>query len=279
MNFKFLNLIVYQKQQLNSLVGLCGGYELNEWRYKQFAEWLFDYHLLDFALKYSEYKDIDFTTAAKKLRTAARIIFQTENPRRGEFGELLLHGVIKEAFNTTPAITKIYFKDGPNETVKGFDAVHVVANDNNLELWLGEVKFYNDFHTAVSHVVTEIQDHLQKDYLRNEFLAINNKLDNTFPHYEKLRKLLDTNTSLDQIFDAICIPVLLTYDSTIVKKHNKLSEQYTTELREELIAYDLHFWKKLGSCQVKVHLFLVPLEDKAKLFETLLEKLKLWQNI
>ncbi|MEN3029932.1 Hachiman antiphage defense system protein HamA [Chromobacterium amazonense] len=37
------------------------------------------------------------------------------------------------------AISKIYFKDAVNNTVKGFDAVHVLATQNGLELWLGEV--------------------------------------------------------------------------------------------------------------------------------------------
>ena len=39
----------------------------------------------------------------------------------------------------------------------------------------GEVKFYNDFATAVRDVVSEIEAHFKEDYLKKEFAAITNK--------------------------------------------------------------------------------------------------------
>jgi len=276
---KFLKLIVHSETPPEcGITGLCGGYELKEWRYNQFADWLFDEHLLDFALKYSEFKMVDGKTAPKKLREAAKIIFQTDNIKRGEFGELLLHGILKEAYETIPAISKIYFKDGPNETVKGFDAVHVIADDEGLELWLGEVKFYNDFYRAVYDVVPEIEAHFEKVYLRNEFAAITNKIDKSFPHYDKLVRLLDPNTSLDDVFKAICAPVLLTYDSPLVAKHREFNDAYVNEILPEIEANHKAFLAKV-KCPVKIHLFLCPLEDKAKLSSTLLDKLTAWQKI
>lgn len=276
---KFLKLIVHSETPPEcGITGLCGGYELKEWRYNQFADWLFDEHLLDFALKYSEFKMVDGKSAPKKLREAAKIIFQTDNIKRGEFGELLLHGILKEAYDTIPAISKIYFKDGPNETVKGFDAVHVIADDEGLELWLGEVKFYNTFYNAVYDVVPEIEAHFDKVYLRNEFAAITNKIDKSFPHYDKLVKLLDPNTSLDDVFNAICVPVLLTYDSPLVAKHREFNDAYVNEILPEIEANHKAFLAKV-KCPVKIHLFLCPLEDKAKLSQTLLDKLAAWQKI
>lgn len=276
---KFLKLIVHSETPPEcGITGLCGGYELKQWRYNQFADWLFDEHLLDFALKYSEFKMVDGKTAPKKLREAAKIIFQTDNIKRGEFGELLLHGILKEAYETIPAISKIYFKDGPNETVKGFDAVHVIADDEGLELWLGEVKFYNDFYRAVYDVVPEIEVHFEKVYLRNEFAAITNKIDKSFPHYDKLVRLLDPNTSLDDVFKAICVPVLLTYDSPLVAKHREFNDAYVNEILPEIEANHKAFLAKV-KCPVKIHLFLCPLEDKSKLSQTLLDKLTAWQKI
>lgn len=276
---KFLKLIVHSETPPEcGITGLCGGYELKEWRYNQFADWLFDEHLLEFALKYSEFKMVDGKSAPKKLREAAKIIFQTDNIKRGEFGELLLHGILKEAYDTIPAISKIYFKDGPNETVKGFDAVHVIADDEGLELWLGEVKFYNNFYRAVYDVVSEIEAHFEKIYLRNEFAAITNKIDKSFPHYDKLVKLLDPNTSLDDVFKAICVPVLLTYDSPLVAKHREFNDAYVNEILPEIEANHKAFLAKV-KCPVKIHLLLCPLEDKAKLSQTLLDKLAVWQKI
>lgn len=70
---KFLRLIIHSEQQPVGYTGLCGGYERKEWQYNQLSEWLFDDHLLDFALKYSEFKLVDGKTAAKKLREAAKL--------------------------------------------------------------------------------------------------------------------------------------------------------------------------------------------------------------
>jgi hypothetical protein len=56
--------------------------------------------------------------------------------KRGEIGELLLHVICREVFKTYPAITKYFYKDSSNNTVKGFDAVHVVVTKTGLELWL-----------------------------------------------------------------------------------------------------------------------------------------------
>jgi hypothetical protein len=242
------------------------------------SEWLFDDHLLDFALKYSEFSLVNGRTAAKKLRQAANTIFQTDNIKRGEFGELLLHGIIKEAYDTLPAVSKIYFKDGPNETVKGFDAVHVVEREDDIELWLGEVKFYKEFKRAVYDVVAELDAHFKVDYLKNEFAAIVNKLDPELPFYLRLMKLLDRNTSLDEVFKCICVPILLTYDSATVAKHRAFDDAYLKDIVAEVEDNYKHFLTKL-TCPVRVHLFVLPLEDKAKLSSTLINKLKAWQNI
>ena len=55
--------------------------------------------------------------------------------------------------------------------MKGFDAVHVVDTGASLELWLGEVKFY-ETSQGDPDVVKELEAHTQQDYLRSEFAAI-----------------------------------------------------------------------------------------------------------
>lgn len=45
--------------------------------------------------------------------------------RRGEFGELILHSVLKYYFETFPLIAKIYFKDSYGHAVHGFDSIHI----------------------------------------------------------------------------------------------------------------------------------------------------------
>jgi hypothetical protein len=149
---------------------------------------------------------------------------------RGEIGEILLHAIICQVFKTIPAISKIRFKDSPNDTVKGFDAVHVVSNGEDLELWLGEVKFYKDIKPAIRDVVAELKVHTETNYLRAEFLAITNKIEDTWTHAEKLKLLLNRNTSLDKIFSALCIPVMLTYESPVIAGHKSVTAAFENAL-------------------------------------------------
>src|SRR5690606_2224805 len=139
--------------------GASAGYEAGQWRHEQMADYLFDW-LLEFALKYSELEDLNSSSARRLLQKAARTVFNTPKyQKRAEFGELLLHALVRAAVNSQPAISKIYYKTSANETVKGFDAVHVGENGDELELWLGEVKFYKDLSAAIREVTKELEAH------------------------------------------------------------------------------------------------------------------------
>lgn len=201
---------------------------------------------------------------------------------RGEFGELLLHYILKDLYKTVPAISKMYFKDGPNETVKGFDAVHVIVNsEGNLDLWLGEVKFYNNASKAISDVIPEIKEHFAQDYLLTEFIAITNKLDKESPFYDKLSKLISPDTSLDDIFERICVPVLITFNSKVIDKHTKYTTTYKEEMKAEMEKHFKQFesqFKKLG-IDIEVHLFLLPLKTKETFVQILNNKLIQWQQL
>lgn len=239
-------------------------------------------HLLnwlpEFALKYSEWDGLNAGNAVELLSIAAASIYKSEKyAKRGEFGEILLHVMIRQKFNSAPAISKYFYKDSSNDTVKGFDAVHVVGEPGEWELWLGEVKFYNDTYKAVSDVVEELKDHMQRDYLRSEFTAITNKLDDSWGEAAKLRDLLHQNTSLDKIFEKVCIPVLLTYDSRAIGSHTSICEEYQRAFEEEVFKYHDLFASKQLPTNVVVRLFLLPLKEKAVLAKQMDEELKRWQ--
>ena len=199
--------------------------------------------------------------------------------KRGEFGEIFLHIALRQIYGSIPAISKIFWKDSVNSTVKGFDAVHVIANNGSLELWLGEVKFYEDGSRAISDVATELAAHTKTDYLRNEFMLITNKLDPASPHFEKLSRLLDQNTSLDTVFDAACIPIFITYESDAVRGSKKSDDVYREKLTEEVTALQKKLAEKVpaGSLPIRIHLFILPLHTKTTLIQILDEMLKEWQ--
>jgi hypothetical protein len=275
----FFNVIVHKDDEFPDLHGLCAGFENKLWRKDQLVDHLFTY-LPEFALTYSELQELNGDNIVPKLRQAAGNVYQTEKFRnRGEFGELLLHAIIRETHRTIPAISKLYYKDGPNDTVKGFDAVHVVEKGDLLELWLGEVKFYQDINDAIRDVISELRDHIKIRYVKNEFISISNKIDRAWNHSEKLKSLLDPKTSLDDVFDNTCIPVLLTYDSAVLNKHNHKSKEYIAEIETEFLKFHKKFRDNLGEFPVTIHLLLVPLNTKDELIKKLEEKLRIWQQI
>lgn len=262
-----------------SVTGLCVGYELGHWRAAQFADHLMEW-LPEFALTYSEIRSINPGNMVALMREAAKKLYASEKfANRGEFGEIILHAAIRQVFGSLPAISKIYYKSARNDTVKGFDAVHVVDGPAGLQLWLGEAKFYSDIGSAIRDVAEELRAHTQRDYLRDEFLLIAGKIDDQWPHAEELNTLLSPNTSLDQVFESVCIPVLLTYDSACIANHRKVTDEYVTEFQEEIMRHYETFRKKDLPGNVLIRLFLMPLEHKVELIAELDRKLRGWQGL
>lgn len=260
------------------LTGLCAGYDSGDWRCDALAEHLIETWLPEFALRYSELTGLTPRTMGSLMRRAARSVYTTEKfQKRGEFGELILHAALMQSMDTLPAVSKIYYKDGPNETVKGFDAVHVVPTTDGLELWLGEAKFYNDAAKAIRDSVKSLKRLGERDYLRDEFASIVHKIDDQWPHADKLKQLLHKNTSLDKIFAAACIPVLLTYDSPVVANHSDQDAAYITAVTEEWEKHHSTFAAKPLPRRLKVHLFLMPLNTKERLIKALDKELRRWQ--
>ena len=110
-------------------------------------------------------------------------------------------------------------------------------------------------------------------------IAITNKIDNKWPHADRLKTLLHPNISLDDVFSNTCIPVLLTYDSKTLAKYNYKCEEYIREISEEFQRIHKNFCEKLGDFLLTIHLFLFPLNTKAELINSLESKLKIWQSL
>lgn len=267
-------LVVHDLNALPKLTGLNVGHELSTWRYDSFVDYIFDW-LPEFALKYSDLTKINSGTAVSFIRRAARTVYNTDKyRRRGEFGELFLHAVIRELFNSEPIISKLYYKSAVNDTVKGFDAVHVVDVGGELELWLGEVKFYKDIASAITDVAVELHNHVDRDYLREEFSLVTSKIDDNWEYAEQIKRLLSERTSLDEVFKRLCIPVLLTYESPVVNNYANITNEFEQKLLDEISSHHAKFKNKVSKLNLNLHLFLMPLEDKQKLLSRMHKKLE-----
>lgn len=261
------------------MLGLCAGYESGSWRAEAFAKYLIR-NLPQFFLPIEEWENFDTATGVEQMARAARAIYTTDQyDHRGEVGELILFSIMREHYNSEPLVAKFYFKCSANDTVKGFDAVHTVSGREGLELWLGEVKFYTRISAAIRDVLAELQDHLDTDFLREEFMWIEQKIGGGGVHQARVRLLLDDSTSLDEVFKVLHIPILLTYQSSTIRAHAVEDEAYITEIAAELSKHFDVFRDKELPRHVQIHLFLVPLAGKAHLLRSFDERLKALQKI
>lgn len=283
----FLEVVFHEADKDGDDLALCAGFERGEWRNEQLADHVMEW-LPEFALSHSELSEIGHQNAVRITKKAAKLVYQTEKyGLRGEFGEILLHIAIRQIYKTIPAVSKIYYKTAVNETVKGFDAVHVVKKDDGLELWVGETKFYTNVTKAIYDVSKEIVDHLETNHLKSEFILIKNKIDPAWEEAELLKTLLDNNTSLDKVFKRVCIPILLTYESAVVQASNITDAEYINSIRKELNDSYTNMRKKLSdgykarfneTLPITVHVILIPLKKKKPLIDALDARLKAMQT-
>jgi len=262
------------------LSGLCVGYEQGNWRAETFSDYIMEW-LPEFSLNSKERDSLSYANAVEKLRKAARLVYKTDKfKNRGEFGELFLHAAIRTVFGSVPAISKMYYKSSHNETVKGFDCVHVVGEIDDMELWIGEVKFYKDITCAIREVAEELEKHTELDFLRDEFVLISHKLDACDDHTAQVKTLISRRQSMDTIFKRICIPVLLTYESDTVRTYTEVCDQYILSFGKEIAQHYSSFCDKVqDTLGVRFHLFLLPIHDKEGLVILLDNKLKAWETI
>jgi len=250
------------------------GYEQNKFRLQPLVEIICEV-IPEFALGYYRDKETPNTQIVSRLREAARRIYGTDDfKNRGEFGELILHLLLRDFHGTVPLISKIYFKDSQNSTVKGFDGVHITIEPGKKKLWLGESKLYTDGVAGVHALAKDLEDHLKADYLRSEFSLIRPKLPADTPEIEYWRNLMDEHNNLDEILNGICVPMVCTYSSKTVKDHNEETQAYLKAFADECRSLKEKFDEKKIKTNVEVLLMLLPIPDKAELVSELDKRLK-----
>ena len=301
-----LNKILEEKISNANLRAFCIGYDLGVCRIEPFAEILLD-GLVDFAFGYhtgilkkydrrllieaakSIYK-INNYEKAKKIylddnnvissdeegKTEEEIKYEKEILRKGEFGELLLHIILHDYYQTVPLISKIFFKDSDGFAVHGFDSIHIGKDPEDPQkdsLFLGESKIYyrsdgKSGEHGVKDLATDIQEHFNADFLRREFALVSKKRDsfksiedyddeNTKKEYEEflikknswideLHQISERKQKLQDILGSVTIPVICTYQSKIFEKHrDDSSPDFANDFNSEINALEQKFREEI----------------------------------
>lgn len=260
----------------------------------------------EYVYAHYENPDIPQTDAVEKLREAAKNIYKikdydlmrqwyleknvaaydelkkSSSSRRGEFGELLLHLLLRDFKGTIPLISKVYFKDTFGVPAHGFDAVHITPEDETL--WLGESKFYTDSKLGIKNLLNDLDEHFKTDYLNEQFVIIKKNLDdNSIPQRDEWIKKLSGCHKLQDKLRMINIPMLCIYPHDIYKFYTDMNSTEATQyhelnIRELKTYFDTNYTHPLKQ-QLNVILMLFPIKNKKELITKLHERLWHMQNM
>lgn len=257
----------------------CAGFELNEWWCDGLADNLIEW-IIDYALKSDELTTLNHTNwYVRSKQAAARVYTSKKYEKRGEIGEIAAHAVCRRYFGTIPIAARVNYLSASNDPVKAFDLVHVRYLENEgIQLWLGEAKFFKDRDAAIKDAITSIKGHITKGFLKNEKLLLGPQVSNDIPHSAKIKQLLSSEVSLDELIKHAVFPVLIAANSDATPNHIQPNAEYAEEVTVEMTK----LWEKLQisglTQQIKLILIYVPLGDKDKLnaaFDTRLKGLQI----
>jgi hypothetical protein len=254
------------------------GFESNKFRLTALVE-VIRKVIPEFALGLHNGSSIPLTEVVERLAEAAKTVYLTDKyQKRGEFGELILHLLLRDWCDTIPLVSKIYFKDAHNVNVHGFDGIHITNDGTTKKLWLGESKLYKDGIDGVKELAKDVLHHVNGDYLKMEFELIRRKLPEDTPDIEYWLNLMHKHKNLDDVFDSIVIPLVCTYSSPIFEDYDNACKEYFEALEKECKKLFDTFSSKVNT-DVELVLLLLPVPDKDELNNELDSKLKHMQKI
>jgi hypothetical protein len=272
-------LVLDEKISDSNLKAYHVGFDQNKFRLTELVD-VIRRVIPEFALGYYCGENIPITEMIDILRESAETVYTTDKYKhRGEFGELILHLLLRDFHKTIPLISKIYFKDSNNSTVHGFDGVQITIEDDIKKLWLGESKLYKSGSAGIEDLAADIKNHVNADYLRKEFQLISRRLPNNVPEIEYWRSLMDKHQKLDTIYSSIVIPCVCTYSSDIFKDHTLETANYLDDFKQECYKLKAAFDSKCIKTDVEIILMLLPVPCKDELNKQLDERLKNIQKI
>lgn len=227
--------------------------------------------VLFFALTRDELAKINSETLSKLQSRAWKRISDRPSEKKGDYGELLLFLLLEVFYPTQKIITKVRLRSSLSDEIKGFDCAHFSIDENNeVCLWLGEAKFHKDFSTAIFQAVKSVNEHITDKSIKDELSILegnNSEID------EETRGIiedyLNSGISLDKM--KFKIPILLTYDSPIVKAHESICDKFIEELKKELEKKYLSIDTKGLKIKpnIELHFILFPLEAVSNIKEEL----------
>ncbi|SUC27785.1 Domain of uncharacterised function (DUF1837) [Providencia rustigianii] len=264
---------------LHSFSGFDVRYALKKWRHENYAKHLIEW-LPEFSLKASEIVNILAHNAETILARSISTFSDSELPRNRLIAELILHSILRSHQNSEPVACKVFYKSAGR--LSEFGNAHIVQiPDQDDQLWLGLARLIkvNDMDKTLEQIREILDKTISETVLSTEreiIISLREPLHHQ-PKSDSFNQALHRNSSVDDILNIICFPILLTYDSTALL--SGWLADYVDNIKIEIETHFSTFTSKLPENikQVKVIVFLVPMEsieNLTKAFNAHCEKLE-----
>lgn len=257
------------------ILGIVNDFEEYKWRLEYFIDFIMN-NIHETALTIRE-KDCYFNSRKyAQITKASSKNINLSNKNLGEIGEILLYGIMKEYYSAFKLVPKIFYKQNKNMYAQGFDSVHITLENEDILLWIGEAKLWKDIKDAMTNVYETLKSHLEKDFIKKElafaysnddFKSLENEPSITKEHYSKLKDILNTTKSIDNLKEYLHIPILIIYECDITKNAKQKSKEYKEYVKNFIIEKSKEFFNNLNTKitdyykNISFHLILFPIHN------------------
>lgn len=219
-------------------------------------------------LEYS-YDEFEMDVALEALHTRAlsnRLKYNEDAShdaklKYGFYGEVLLYAVLHVLFDTPPLISRGHFYlPAENSETKGYDCYHLLDVDGEVQLWFGEVKFYQNYSRGITKALENLNNVLTDSYLsKRNLFAIFDKItaNKSYPNSPltpiierwKNNPRIDLMTELNDNNIKLIYPVFIIadqskadYDETIEQWITHINDGYAdVEFNDISIDFSIYF--------------------------------------
>ena len=245
-------------------IAVCPDFQWEQWRCKKLADHIFDW-LPDVAFRPAEREALLFEPH-KQIAQACKRFFKPDAEKRGEIGEVLLHAMCRQEFGTISFVARLFYKMRTNDSITSVDVAHLLydSGTQDIELWLGEAKLYDDLDQAKYRAIKSVEALWTEEFLTEMKALIGPKVESTAPYHDKLEWLFADETSLDHIVDRLVIPFCLAVDFDPTKEATARTTEYVEEVCKTLMQLRDYLRHRVPA-KIKIVCIFIPLDCKSTL--------------
>ena len=133
---------------------------------------LIEYACNEFEIKPHNLQNLHYQALQNRIRYDEKHN-QLTKIKYGFYGEALLQVVLNVFYGSETLIAKGYFYNPTeNSEAKGYDLYHLIENNDQVELWFGEVKFRESFSSAVKSAIEGLEKAITDNYFDQNFFIV-----------------------------------------------------------------------------------------------------------